>query len=84
VTCVIYLDDILVFSEDPAEHTEAVRQVLERLRTHRLYANLKKYSFSTDEVEFLGFIVGPKGVTMDPARVTTVSEWLTLTSIKEI
>jgi hypothetical protein len=84
VTCVIYLDDILIFSEDPTEHPEAVRQVLERLRTHRLYVNLKKCSFSANEVEFLGFIVGPKGVTMDPTRVSTVSEWPTPTSIKEI
>ena len=84
MTCVIYLDDILVFLEDPAEHTEAVRQVLEQLRTHQLYANLKKCSFLADEVEFLSFIVGLKGVTMDLARVTTVLEWLTLDLIKEI
>jgi hypothetical protein len=84
VTCVIYLDDILIFSEDPADHPEAVRQVLDRLRTHRLYANLRKCSFSADEVEFLGFIVGPKGVAMDPGRVATVSEWPMPASIKEI
>jgi hypothetical protein len=70
VTCVVYLDDILIFSEDLNHHAGAVKEVL-----NRLYANLKKCVFTTDSVEFLGFIVGPKGITMDPARVATVNEW---------
>lgn len=84
VICVIYLDDILIFSENTGEHKDAVRQVLDRLRTHRLYANLKKCAFSTSEVEFLGFIVGPKGIRMDPSRVSTVVDWPMLSSIKDI
>ncbi|KFY17373.1 hypothetical protein V491_05014, partial [Pseudogymnoascus sp. VKM F-3775] len=77
VICVIYLDDILVFSEDPEEHIASVRRVLDRLRTHRLYANLAKCAFREREVEFLGFLIGPYGITMDPSRVATVSEWPT-------
>lgn len=84
VICVIYLDDILVFSEDPTEHTASVRQVLDRLRTHRLYANLAKCTFRESEVEFLGFLVGPHGITMDPSRVTTVSEWPTPKSTRDV
>lgn len=66
VICVVYLDDILIFSEDPSRHRAAVEEVLERLRTHKLYANLRKCAFGISEVEFLGFIVGPKGLKMDP------------------
>jgi hypothetical protein len=84
VTCVVYLDDILVFSEDPTEHTAAVHAVLERLRTYKLYANLKKCEFDTDTVEFLGFIVGPQGISMDPSRVETVRDWPEPTSFRDI
>jgi hypothetical protein len=84
VTCVVYLDDILVFSKDPTKHLKVVWQVLEQLRTHWLYINLKKCSFSANEVKFLSFIIGLKGVTMDLEQVATILKWLTLTLVKEI
>jgi hypothetical protein len=59
ITCAIYLDNILIFSEDPANHTKTIREVLERLRENKLFANFKKYDFGTDTIEFLGFIVRP-------------------------
>src|SRR6266487_2239552 len=75
VTCVIYLDDILIFLEDVGEHTAAVREVLDRLRTHKLYANINKCVFFTDEVEYLGFIISPQGIRMDPTRIDTITDW---------
>lgn len=84
VICIVYLDDILIFSEDVEDYTESVRKVFERLRTHKLYANEKKCVFGTDTVEFLGFIVGPKGIRMDPSRVATVKEWPEPGSFRDI
>ena len=84
VTCVVYLDDILIYSEDPRKHTEAVRQVLERLRTYELFINLKKCEFSTDTVEFLGFVINPQGIRMDPSRVATIRDWPLPSSFKDI
>ena len=55
--------------------------MLERLRMHKLYANLKKCIFNTDEVKFLRFIIGLKGLTIDLAYVATVAKWLTPKSI---
>ena len=75
VTCVVYLDNILIFSEDPAEHWQHIKQVLQRLRQYQLYANLKKCAFNTTQVEFLGFIMSTAGVEMDPRRVATIKEW---------
>lgn len=63
--CVVYLDDILIYSKTTEEHTKHVRLVLERLRQHALYANPKKCKFYTDQVEFLGFVISDKGVSMD-------------------
>ena len=55
---IVYLDDILIYTKDPGQgHVEAVRWVLDVLRRHRLFANLKKYRFYKDEVRFLGYIV---------------------------
>jgi hypothetical protein len=63
---VVYLDDILIFSKDPTKYDNIVREVLEQLRAYQLYTNLKKCEFGTNIVEFLGFIVGLKGISMDP------------------
>ena len=75
VTCVVYLDDILIYSNDPAEHWRHVRQVLERLQEYSLYVNLKKCQFNTIEIEFLSFIVIIDGVRMDPKRIKMIKEW---------
>ncbi len=75
VTCVVYLDDILIYSAEPADHWRHVKQVLERLRQFQLYANLKKCQFRTERVEFLGFIVSTDSVSMDQERVATIKSW---------
>lgn len=74
-TCVVYLDDILIYSEAEADHDSHVEEVLDRLLEWGLYAKASKCVFSTKSVEFLGFIVTPGGVVMDPVRVQTIKEW---------
>ncbi len=55
---VVYLDDILVYSENPQQHEEHLRKVLDRLRQHSLKAKPSKCSFFQEEVEYLGHRVG--------------------------
>ena len=58
VFVIVYLDNILIYTEDPGQaHVEAVCWVLENLRKHGLFANLKRCQFHHDEVCFLGYIV---------------------------
>lgn len=73
--CVVYLDDILIYSSTEEEHERHVKEVLERLRNHNLYAKLSKCEFHRTEVKFLGFIVGRGGVRIDPERSRTVTDW---------
>ena len=73
--CIVYLDDILIFSKIEEEHAEHLRLVCDRLRTAELYAKPSKCQFFQKEMEFLGFIVDEQGVRMDPDRVRTISEW---------
>ena len=65
VTCLAYLDDILIFSEDKVEHTEHVREVLHHLSKAGLYLNLEKCEFWTKRVSFVSYIVTPGGIAME-------------------
>ena len=63
VFVLVYLDDILIYTESEGEkHVQAVRWVLDQLRKHLLYANLKKCCFHQDEVRFQGYIVSHQGI----------------------
>ena len=73
--CVVYLDNILIYSDCQSEHLDHVKQVLERLRRFGLYASLKKCDFFTTKVKFLGFMVSTNGVAMDQRRVAAIQEW---------
>src|SRR5205809_7564042 len=72
---VVFLDDILVYSKDEAEHAEHLRIVLTRLREHKLYAKFSKYAFWLKEVAFLGHILSAKGIAVDPSKVQEVLNW---------
>ena len=55
---IVYLDNIFIYTKDPGQgHMEVVRWMLDVLRRHEFFANLKKYQFHKDEVCFLGYIV---------------------------
>lgn len=75
VFCVAYLDDILVFSADRESHTQHLYQVLERMRQAELFAKPSKCSFFQEEVEFLGYIISQKGISMDLRRIEAITSW---------
>ena len=82
---IVYLDDILIYTEDPGQgHVEAVRWVLDVLRRHGLFANLKKCRFHKDEVRFLGYIVLAQGVRMEDEQIEAVKNWPEPTSVRDI
>ena len=80
----VYLDDILIYSPDLATHKNHVTQVLKRLLENQLYVKAEKSVFHADTVSFLGFIVAPGRVQMDPAKVSAVAEWPTPDSCKKV
>uniref|UniRef100_A0A803TBM3 Gypsy retrotransposon integrase-like protein 1 n=1 Tax=Anolis carolinensis TaxID=28377 RepID=A0A803TBM3_ANOCA len=71
----IFLDDILIVSEDKEKHVKLVREVLQRLREAKLYAKLSKCEFNKTQIDFLGYRISPEGLAMDPAKVSDVKEW---------
>ena len=62
-------------SDDIDQHRTHIREVLRRLHENGLYAGAHKCSFHQDTVEYLGYILLPTGLTMDPAKVQTIQDW---------
>jgi hypothetical protein len=80
----VYLDDILIYLENPEDYDSYVEEVLDCLVKWGLFVKASKYSFLTKSVEFLGFIVTPEGVVMDLERVRTIIEWPEPEGFKDI
>ena len=82
--CTVYSDDILIFSRTAAEHRSHVRQVLSRLREHKLYASPKQFHFMTTQVEFLGIVVSEDGLRVNPKKIAVIRDWPRPTSLSEV
>jgi len=81
---VVYLDDILIFSTSLDEHKRHVRRVLERLRDNGLFAKPEKCAFHQREIEYLGYLVSPDGVKMDPKKVSAILDWPEPTNVTQL
>jgi hypothetical protein len=71
---VVYLDDILIYSDIHEQHMRDLHAVLERLRKFALYTSFKKYKFFTDTIEFLSYTMSVAGVSIDKSRIAIVEE----------
>ena len=82
--CLIYLDDIIIFSATFQDHLSRLRQVFDRLRQAGLKFSPKKCHFAQQQVEYLGHIVSKHGIAVDPSKVSKVRDWPTPRSVKEV
>ncbi|KAJ9528859.1 hypothetical protein QJQ45_000103 [Haematococcus lacustris] len=80
----VYLDDILVMSKDSEEHLVHLRRVFDLLRKNKFYAKLSKCEFMQRTLKFLGHIISAHGISVDPCKVTAISEWPVPTSLKTL
>jgi hypothetical protein len=70
-----FIDDILVYSKSMEEHEEHLWVMLQRLWDHQLYAKFSKCEFWINEVPFLGHVISPEGIVVDPGKVKDVLDW---------
>jgi len=81
---IMYFDDILIFSLSEAEHMQHLWEVLTLLQDNELYINLKKCSFMTSSLIFLGFIVSFQGIYVDEDKVKELRECPTYKNATEV
>jgi len=72
--CIVYLDDILTYSNTHKEHMSYVYQVLLQLQQFGLTYKLSKYEFSIKKISFLGYEISLEGVSIDSKRITAIVE----------
>ena len=78
------MDDILIFSETMAEHRQYVKKVLTKLSEAGLQLNIDKCEFHVSEVKYLGLIITPGGIKMDPAKVAAIVAWLAPRNVRKV
>ncbi|KAK3554597.1 hypothetical protein QTP70_027889, partial [Hemibagrus guttatus] len=72
----VYIDDILIYSRNMAEHRHHVAEVLERLREFQLFLKAEKCSFHQPSVQFLGYKIDSSGIQMDEGKAFTTAPLL--------
>ena len=83
-SCTAYLDDVLVYSATRKEHRKHVREVVRRLRDACLQIDIDKSKFETSRTKYLGLIITPEGIQIDPTKVATVRNWKEPLNVREL
>lgn len=81
--CVVYLDDILIYSKTKEEHQHHIDTILGTLRKHQLFAKRSKCEFFLTEVQFLGHVINAKGIQVDPEKTEAIDKWPPLKTYKD-
>ena len=82
--CTVYMNNILIYSDNLLKHDAQVKKVLQRLKKAELQADIKKSEFSVQSTKFLDFIISTEGIVMNSEKVTVVKNWPVSKSVKEI
>lgn len=83
-TLIVYLDDIIVFSQDISTHLQRLEMVFQKLREHGLKIEAKKCQFFRTQVTYVGHVVSADGVATDPVKTEVVTNWLKPKTLKNL
>ena len=81
---VIYMDDLLIYFPDTTLHEECTKHVLQCMTELDLHLKLEKCKFTADEVGYLGMIVKPGQLAMDPVKLNGIASQPTPTKVKDV
>jgi hypothetical protein len=81
---IVYLDDILIFTDNLEEHRQILRRVLETLEKHKLFLKPEKCDFEKTEIEYLGVIISHNSMRMDPTKSKGIMEWPVPKNVKQV
>ena len=82
--CIIYLDDIIVFSQTPEEHLHRLKAVFNKLKAAGLKLKPSKCDLFKQQINYLGHVVSKEGVSTDPEKIKAVTEWPQPTTVTEV
>ena len=82
--CITYLDDVIVFSWTPEEHLVRFQAVFDKLKAAGLKLKPSKSELFRKQINYLGHVVGHKGITTDPKKIEAVTEWPRPTTVTEV
>jgi hypothetical protein len=71
---IVYIDDILIFSDSKKEHAQHLRAILKKLAKASLFIKGEKCDFFTTSTSFLDFIISPEGLSIDSTKVATIQD----------
>jgi len=80
----VFIDDVIIGTEMEEEYEELVAEVIKRLEENDLYVKPEKCRWKVREVEFLGVVIGLKGIKMEKGKVKGVLEWPTPKYVKDV
>jgi len=84
VCVMIYLDDILIYSNNMSKHYWHVKEVLKHLHKAGLYAKAEKCEFYSKSVEYMGYILSSSGLTMSNDKIKIIQDWPEPKKVKDI
>ena len=82
--CIIYLDDIIVFSETPQEHIKRLHGVFWELASAGLKLKPSKCEFFKKKITYLGYVVSKKGIEVDTKKIEAVQKWPILKTVTDV
>ena len=81
---IVYMDNMLITASDEKTNIKQTKRVLQRMKEIDLHLKLKKCKFGVKEVDFLGLILQPGEIAMDPTKLSSIAEWPTPTKVKDV
>jgi hypothetical protein len=77
----VFFEDILIYTKTWVEHLYHLKQVFNQLLCHKLFINCAKCLFGLQQVDYLGHIISPHGVSADPSKISSMQSWPVLRTI---
>jgi len=84
ITCLCYLDDVIIHSKDLNQHCERLAEVLSRFRQHNLRVKISTCTFAAPKVSYLGHVISAEGISPDPTKVEAVQNLSSPKSVKDV
>ncbi|CAI7890777.1 unnamed protein product [Closterium sp. NIES-54] len=81
---IVYLDDVLIYSIDRAQHLQDIEAVFKIRSENRLLTKAFKCESLQDRLDFLGHVISADGVEIDPKKIATIQAWHASTNLTEL